>query len=174
MFKRQKTPKHILFLGEKSDTRDYIIEFIKQSKIDPEEKIPEYTFSTRDLDFSEELDEGLLKKTDGLIFIVNAAKAKELSLAKEYFWEYFVWNEESEKIPVVISCYQAEKALALTKSEIIEAFSLIRLTDRFWDVLEIHENKDEHILACLQWLDEYIEILGIKPKVLRTKRRLKT
>ena len=93
----------------------------------------------------------------------------QLSITKEYLWEFFVWNTHSANIPVVIACFNAERALALTASEIIEAFSLIRLTDRLWTVKEIHENKEENILACFQWLDEYIDVLGVKPKVLKKK-----
>jgi hypothetical protein len=169
MFKKQKPPKHILFIGEKNDTRDYIIDVIKQSVEDPKDKTPKYTFSIEDLDFDQEIREATLKKTDGTVFIVDSSKMTELSKIKEYLWEMFVWNEVSITIPVVIASHNAEKAIALTASEIIEAFSLIRLTDRLWNVLEIRENKKEDILACFNWLDEYIEVLGIKPKVLKKK-----
>jgi len=169
MFKRQKPPKHILFIGEKSETRDYIIEVIKESFIDPKEKTPKFTFNTEKPDFDQELRSALLKKTDGTIFLVNSAKTKELSLIKEYLWEMFVWDERAKNIPVVVISYNAEKAIALTTSEIIEAYSLIRLTDRLWNVMEIRENKKEDILACFKWLDDYIEVLGIKPKVLKKK-----
>ncbi|NHJ05005.1 MAG: hypothetical protein EAX90_09285 [Candidatus Heimdallarchaeota archaeon] len=169
MFKRTKPPKHILFIGEKSEIRDYIINVIKQSVDDPKEKVPSFTFTTEEPNFDEEIREALLKKTDGTIFLVNAAKNEELSKMKEYLWEYYVWNEKSINIPVLVASYNAEKDIALTSSEIIEAYSLIRLTDRLWNVMEIHENKSEDITACFQWLDNYIEILGIKPKVLKKK-----
>jgi len=169
MFKRPNPPKHILFFGEKNEIRDYIVDVIKESVRDPKEKTPTFTFSVEEPDFDQEIREALLKKTDGVIFIANAVKTEELSRIKEYLWEYFVWNETSVKIPVVIASYNAEKALALTTSEIIEAFSLIRLTDRLWNVMEIKENKKEDILAIFKWLDEYIEVLGIKPKVLKKK-----
>ncbi len=174
MFKKQKPPKHILFIGEKNETKDYIMEVIKQSVENPKEKIPSYTFSAEDIDFDHEIREATLKKTDGAIFIVNSSKMTELSKIKEYLWEMFVWNELSTNIPVVIASHNAEKAIALTASEIIEAFSLIRLTDRLWNVLEIRENKKENILACFNWLDEYIEVLGIKPKILKKKTTTET
>ena len=174
MFKKQKPPKHILFIGEKSETRDYIIDVIKESTFDPKEKSPLYTFSTEEPDFNQELRSAQLKKTDGTIFLVNSSKMDELSKIKEYIWEMFVWNSESANIPALIASYNAEKAIALTSSEIIEAFSLIRLTDRLWNVMEIHENKKEDILACFNWLDEYIEVLGIKPKVLKKKTSSKS
>ena len=174
MFKKQKPPKHILFIGEKNETRDYIIEVIKQSVEDPKEKTPKYTFSTEDMDFDREIREATLKKTDGAVFIVNSSKMTELSKVKEYLWEMFVWNEVSTNIPVAIASHNAEKAISLTASEIIEAFSLIRLTDRLWNVLEIQENKKEDILACFNWLDEYIEVLGIKPKILKKKSTSET
>ncbi len=169
MFKKQKPPKHILFIGEKTETRDYIIDVIKENVLDPKEKIPLYTFSTEEPNFDQELRSALLKKTDGTIFLVNSAKMDELSKIKEYLWEMFVWNNGSVNIPALIASYNAEKAIALTSSEIIEAFSLIRLTDRLWNVMEIHENKKEDILASFNWLDEYIEVLGIKPKMLKKK-----
>ncbi len=169
MFKRSKPPKHILFFGEKNEVRDYIIDVIKDSVKDPKEKVPAFTFGVEEPDFDQEIREALLKKTDGVIFITNATKTVELSRIKEYLWEYFIWNDTSINIPVVVACYNAEKALALTTSEIIEAFSLIRLTDRLWNVMEIKENKKEDILACFQWLDDYVEVLGIKPKVLKKK-----
>ena len=169
MFKRSRPPKHILFFGEKNETRDYIIDVIKESVKNPKEKTPAFTFSVEELDFGQEIREALLKRTDGVIFIVNGLKTAELSRIKEFLWEYFVWNETSVKIPLVVACYNAEKALALTTSEIIEAFSLIRLTDRLWNVMDIKENKKENILACFKWLDDYIEVLGIKPKVLKKK-----
>ncbi|MGC9779326.1 MAG: hypothetical protein HZR80_08815 [Candidatus Heimdallarchaeota archaeon] len=169
MFKKQKPPKHILFIGEKTETRDYIIDVIKENALDPKEKTPLYTFSTEEPVFDQELRDALLRKTDGTIFLVNSSKMDELSKIKEYLWEMFVWNNGSVNIPALIASYNAEKAIALTSSEIIEAFSLIRLTDRLWNVMEIHENKKEDILACFNWLDEYIEVLGIKPKVLKKK-----
>ncbi|MHA1125821.1 MAG: ADP-ribosylation factor-like protein [Candidatus Heimdallarchaeota archaeon] len=170
MFKRSKPPKHILFYGEKNEVRDYIIDVIKESVRDPKEKTPAFTFSVEELDFDQEIREALLKRTDGVIFIANATKSEELSRIKEYLWEYFVWNETAINIPVVVAVHNAEKALALTTSEIIEAFSLIRLTDRLWNVMEIKDNKKDDILACFQWLDEYIEVLGIKPKIIKKKK----
>ncbi|NHJ31429.1 MAG: hypothetical protein FK732_01070 [Asgard group archaeon] len=169
MFKKQKPPKHILFIGEKNDTRDYIIDVIRQSVDDPKEKTPKYTFSTEDPDFDRKIRGATLKRTDGTVFIVNSSKMTELSKIKEYLWEMFVWNEVSTNIPVVIASHNAEKAIALTASEIIEAFSLIRLTDRLWNVLEIRENKKDDIIAAFRWLDDYLEVLGIKPKVLKKK-----
>ena len=169
MFKRQKPPKHILFIGAKSETRDYIIDVIKDSVKDEKEKVPKYTFTTREPDFEQSLRSNLLEKTDGTIFLVDASKTSDLSTIKEYLWEMFVWNEQSINIPALIVSFNAEKAIALTSSEIIEAFSLIRLTDRLWNVIGIHENKKDDILSCFQWLDDYIEVLGIKPKQLRKK-----
>lgn len=169
MFRRSKPPKHILLFGKESETRDYIIEVIKQVVLDPSEKTPEYTFSTQEPDFSQEIRTPLLKKTDGAIFLVNATKMEELSAIKEYLWELFVWNPHSANIPVLIASYNAERAIALTKSEIIEAFSLIRLTDRLWNIMEIRENSKEDIQACFDWLDNYIDILGVKPKKLTKK-----
>ncbi|MHA1556468.1 MAG: ADP-ribosylation factor-like protein [Candidatus Heimdallarchaeota archaeon] len=174
MFKRTKPPKHILFIGEKSEARDYIIEVIKESVMDPKEKIPTHTFSSEEPEYESGIREALLKKTDGTVFLINSTKTKELSRIKEYLWEYFVWNEATKNIPVLIASYNAEKAIALTSSEIIEAYSLIRLTDRLWNVMEIHENKPEDILSCFSWLDDYIEVLGIKPKVLKKKESSKS
>ncbi len=173
MFKRTKPPKHILFIGEKSETRDYIVDVIKESVKDPKEKIPTHTFSLEEPDYESGLREALLKKTDGTVFLINSTKTKELSRIKEYLWEYFVWNEATKNIPVLIASYNADKAIALTSSEIIEAYSLIRLTDRLWNVMEIHENKTEDILSCFNWLDDYIEVLGIKPKMLKKKESSK-
>lgn len=169
MFRRTKPPKHILFIGEKSETRDYIIELIRESIRDPKEKTPKHTFSVEEPEIGKNLRAALLKKTDGAIFLVNSTNMEELSTVKEYLWEYFVWDPEATNIPVVIGSYNAEKPLALTASEIIEGFSLIRLTDRLWNVMEIQENKEEDILACFVWLDDYIEVIGVKPKVLRKK-----
>jgi hypothetical protein len=169
MFKRQKPPKHILFIGEKTETRDYIIDVIKESVREPKEKQPRFTFSTKEPLFDQEIQASILERTDGAIFIVDSSKTTDLSTIKEYLWEMFVWNENTVKIPALIASYNAEKAIALTISEIIEAFSLIRLTDRLWNVMEIRENKSENILSCFKWLDDYIEVLGIKPKQIRKK-----
>ena len=72
MFKKQKPPKHILFIGEKNDTRDYIIDIIKQSVEDPKEKTPKYTFNTEDLNLDREIREATLKKTDGTVSGITA------------------------------------------------------------------------------------------------------
>jgi hypothetical protein len=173
MFKRQKPPKHILFIGEKTETRDYIIDVIKESVRDPKDKTPKFTFTTKEPEFEQDLRSNLLERTDGAIFIVNSAKTSDLSRIKEYLWEMFVWNEDSLNIPALVASFNAEKPIALTSSEIIEAFSLIRLTDRLWNVMEIHENKKDDILSCFKWLDDYIEVLGIKPKQLRKKESTK-
>ncbi|NHJ85312.1 MAG: hypothetical protein FK734_07605 [Asgard group archaeon] len=169
MFKRTKPPKHIIFIGEKSETIDYVVDVIKESVKDPKDKTPKYTFNTFEPDFEEDIREEVLKRTDGAIFLINATNTKELSNIKEYIWERFVWNLNTANIPVNIVAYNAEKDIALTAAEIIEAFSLIRLTDRLWNVMEIRENKTDDIFACFQWLDDYIEVIGIKPKALRKK-----
>jgi hypothetical protein len=39
--------------------------------------------------------------------------------------------------------------------------------------MEIHENKKDNIISCFKWLDDYIEVLGIKPKQLRKKEQTK-
>ena len=38
MFKRQKPPKHILFIGEDNEIRNYIIDVIKESVVEPTTK----------------------------------------------------------------------------------------------------------------------------------------
>ena len=116
MFKRTKPPKHILFIGEKTETRDYIKDIIKESVLDPKEKTPSFTFSVEEPNFDDELHESLLKKTDGTIFLINFAKMDEISKMKEYLWENFVWNELTANIPILIAGYNAEKAIALTAS----------------------------------------------------------
>lgn len=171
MFKRTKPPKHILFIGEKTEVRDYIIDVIKDFVKDPKNKTPTHTFSSLELEFDTEIRQELLARTDGAIFVIDAAKMDQHSKMKEYLWEYFVWNENTSNIPALILSYNAEKALALTASEIIEAYSLIRLTDRLWNVMEVKENKKEDITNNFQWLDDYIEVLGIKPKTIRKKEK---
>ncbi|MEA2071687.1 MAG: ADP-ribosylation factor-like protein [Asgard group archaeon] len=169
MFRKPQPPKYILFIGENNPTIDYIAKVVQKSVEEPDEKVPTYTFTVEEPDFYHDLHPGLLKKTDGAIFLINSTKMDNLSIMKEYLWEHFVWNENARDIPVLIASYHAEKAIALTTSEIIEAFSLIRLTDRLWNVMEIRENKEEDILACFKWLDSYIDVLGVKEKITREK-----
>ena len=69
MFKRSKPPKHILFIGDKNETRDYVIDVIKESVKDPKEKTPAFTFSADEMDFDQEIRDALLKKTDGVIVL---------------------------------------------------------------------------------------------------------
>ena len=169
MLRKQRPPKHILFIAEKSETANYITDVIKKSVFNPKDKVPKFTFSSEEPNFEQDLRPELLKKTDGAIFIVDSTNMDNLSSIKEFLWEVFVWNQESANIPILILSYNAEKDIALTAAEIIEAYSLIRLTDRLWNVMEIRENKSEDILACFQWLDNYIEVLGVKPKILKKK-----
>lgn len=65
------------------------------------------------------------------------------------FWENFIWKTEKLPIPLAIVIPKTTKYGSLTKAELFEALSLIRLTDRPFELFETGENVSKEIS---EWL----------------------
>ena len=97
---------------------------------------------------------------EGLLYLIDATKEEMIKHERNYFWEKVVWAEETKNLPIAVCAYNSELQGALSRGELIENLSLIRLTDRLWNLFEI--SNEESMLAVLKWLKQIIHMGYVK------------
>ena len=97
---------------------------------------------------------------EGLLYLIDATKEEMIKHERNYFWEKIVWAEETKNLPIAICAYNSELQGALSRGELIENLSLIRLTDRLWNLFEI---SDENTMnEVLKWMKQLIHMGYVK------------
>ena len=97
---------------------------------------------------------------EGLLYLIDSTKEEMIKHERNYFWEKIVWAEETKNLPIAVCAYNSELQGALSRGELIENLSLIRLTDRLWNLFEI--SNEESMLAVLKWLKQIIHMGYVK------------
>jgi hypothetical protein len=97
---------------------------------------------------------------EGLLYLIDATKEEMIKHERNYFWEKIVWAEETKNLPIAVCAYNSELQGALSRGELIENMSLIRLTDRIWNLFEI--SNEESMLEVLKWLQQIIHMGYVK------------
>jgi hypothetical protein len=97
---------------------------------------------------------------EGLIYLIDATKEEMIKHERNYFWEKVIWNSETKNLPIAICAYNSNLQGALSRGELIENLSLIRLTDRLWNLFEAPEIPN--LLEALKWLKRVIHIGHVK------------
>ncbi len=98
---------------------------------------------------------------EALLYLIDATKEEMIKHERNYFWEKVVWAEETKNLPIAVCAYNSELQGALSRGELIENLSLIRLTDRLWNLFEISNEESMH--DVLKWLKQIIHMGYVKP-----------
>lgn len=75
------------------------------------------------------------------------------------FWESFIWQTEDKPQLLVIVIPDTSDYGTLSKGQIIEALSLIRLTDRSF---ELFESQDDEVARLVDWLTSHAGVIHRK------------
>jgi len=98
---------------------------------------------------------------EGLLYLIDATKEEMIKYERNYFWEKIIWDEALQELPVAVCAYNSDLQGALTRGELIENMSLIRLTDRLWNLFETPDI--DSLIEALKWLKKVIHMGYIKP-----------
>ncbi len=97
---------------------------------------------------------------EGLLYLIDATKEEMIKHERNFLWEKIVWNAEAQNLPIALCAYNSNLQGALSRGELIENLSLIRLTDRLWNLFETPDIPS--ILEALNWLKKVIHIGHVK------------
>ncbi|MHA2357184.1 MAG: ADP-ribosylation factor-like protein [Candidatus Heimdallarchaeaceae archaeon] len=98
---------------------------------------------------------------EGLLYLIDATKEEMIKYERNYFWEKIIWDETIQDLPIAVCAYNSDLQGALTRGELIENLSLIRLTDRLWNLFETPDT--DSLINALEWLKKVIHMGYIKP-----------
>ncbi|MHA1198449.1 MAG: ADP-ribosylation factor-like protein [Candidatus Heimdallarchaeaceae archaeon] len=108
---------------------------------------------------------------EGLLYFIDSTKEEMIKHERNFLWEKIVWNAETQNIPIALCAYNSNLQGALSRGELIEYLSLIRLTDRLWNLFEIPDMPSIH--EALQWLKKVVYIGYVKSWEEKEKLLLK-
>ncbi len=97
---------------------------------------------------------------EGILYLIDSTKEEMIKHERNFLWEKIVWNPETQNLPIAICAYNSNLLGALSRGELIENLSLIRLTDRLWNLFETPDVSS--ILEALVWLKKVIHIGHVK------------
>ena len=97
---------------------------------------------------------------EGILYLIDATKEEMIKHERNYFWEKIIWAEETKNLPIAICAYNSELQGALSRGELIENLSLIRLSDRLWNLFEIPN--EQSMLEVLKWMKQIIHMGYVK------------
>ncbi|MCG3217521.1 MAG: hypothetical protein KAR35_00860 [Candidatus Heimdallarchaeota archaeon] len=157
----QKKPLIFLLIGKNK-------ELINKLKSDLE-VASENTFWDSELlsqSFDDERMEERLKSFDAFVYLIDAKDLDEIKHHRQKLWEKIIWNPSTSGRPIVLFLANFSTGL-LTKEELIESLSLIRVTDRLWDVIEgsSEDDNSQGIESVIDQLKSYVEIVGLSPEM---------
>lgn len=120
--------------------------------------------------FDDERMEARLKSFDAFVYVIEAKDMDEIKIHRQLLWEKLIWNPFTSGRPIIIFLTNFSLGL-LTKEEIIETFSLIRVNDRLWNVFEgeLEDDNADGIVNVTNQLMSYIDIVGCSPETEQRK-----
>ena len=98
---------------------------------------------------------------DGIVVNIGVFD-NEIHEFRKDFWENFVWITENNPMVTAIVIPDSSKVGSLTKSEIIEGLSLVRLTDR---PFEIFESSGDNVEKITNWIIDMSIIAHRKERI---------
>jgi hypothetical protein len=115
--------------------------------------------------YNAERMEERLKSFDAFVYLIDAKDMDEMKNHRQSLWEKIIWNPSTSGRPMVLFLANFSMGL-LTKEELIESLSLIRVTDSIWNVIEGNagDNNSQGIESVIDQLISYIEIVGLSPE----------
>ncbi len=94
--------------------------------------------------------------------IINLGVNDEnISQIRKDFWENFIFKTEDKVQTIAIIIPPSDKYGSLTRSQVIEFLSLIRLTDRAYEVFEYSDNIAETVV---EWLGKMCGLVHKKER----------
>lgn len=108
---------------------------------------------------------------EGLLYFIDSTKEEMIKHERNFLWEKIVWNAETKNLPIALCAYNTNLQGALSRGELIENLSLIRLTDRLWNLFETPDVPS--VLEALKWLKKVIHIGYVKSWEEKEKLLLK-
>ncbi|MHA2309705.1 MAG: hypothetical protein ACXABJ_10530 [Candidatus Heimdallarchaeaceae archaeon] len=97
---------------------------------------------------------------ESILYLIDATKEEMIKHERNYFWEKIAWDEKTQKLPIAVCAYNTNLQGALTRGELIENLSLIRLTDRLWNLFEVPDVPS--IITAMKWLKRIIHMGYVK------------
>ena len=97
---------------------------------------------------------------EGILYLIDATKEEMIKHERNYFWEKIIWNEKTRGLPIAVCAYNTNLQGALTRGELIENMSLIRLTDHLWNLFEVPDVPS--IITAMEWLKRVIHMGYVK------------
>lgn len=98
----------------------------------------------------------LFEPFEGIFYLIDASKEDMIKHERIFLWEKLFWSESTKNLPIAICSYNSNLQGALSRGELIENLSLIRLTDRNWQIFETPEVSE--LLEAMNWLKEVIRL----------------
>lgn len=100
---------------------------------------------------------------ESMLYFIDATKEEMIKHERNFFWEQICWNETTKSLPIAICAYNSHIQGSLSRAELIENLSLIRLSDHLWELFETGETQDSNgLLTALNWLKKVIRMGYLK------------
>ncbi|MHA1686237.1 MAG: ADP-ribosylation factor-like protein [Candidatus Heimdallarchaeaceae archaeon] len=109
----------------------------------------------------------LFEPFEGILYLIDASKEENIKNERNYLWEKILWDSATNSIPIAFCAYNSDLQGALARGELIEALSLIRITDRQWNIFETPTIQD--MVNALQWLKQIVHMGYVKSWELKEK-----
>ena len=97
---------------------------------------------------------------EGILYLIDATEEDMIKHERNYFWEKIIWDKETANLPIAVCAYNSNLQGALTRGEMIENLSLIRLTDRLWSLFETPEVDD--LVDAMKWIKRIVHMGYVK------------
>jgi len=97
---------------------------------------------------------------EGILYLIDATEEDMIKHERNYFWEKIIWDKETANLPIAVCVYNSNLQGALTRGELIENLSLIRLTDRLWSLFETPEVSD--LTKAMKWIKRIVHMGYVK------------
>ncbi len=110
-----------------------------------------------------------MPEIDGIALVLDI-NDENVSEMRRNFWEYFVWQGIPKPVALVIP--DSSKLGSLSKSQVMEALSLQRVTDRPWELFEMGENVETQVFNWLLVASATVISLMAKDEYLKQQEKL--
>lgn len=92
---------------------------------------------------------------DGVVVNIGISDSEIQDFRKD-FWENYIWKTEDNPLVTAIIIPNSNKLGSLTKAQVIESLSLIRLTDRPFEIFEMNETTGVDIVNWIVKMSIYV------------------
>lgn len=97
---------------------------------------------------------------DGAVVVLNIDDENIVDVRRD-FWENFIFKTSSNPLPLALIIPRSDKFGSLTRAQVKEALSLIRLTDRPFELFEDGEGIAQQVFI---WLEQICSLVHKKER----------